>query len=146
MTRLERVQHKFFIWLAARARGTDGTTQLDYHYLLACFNATSLEARRKQFDLVFLKSIFSGTTDSSFLLSCFSLSARRLTRRPSLFDVPFARVCTVKNGMFVRLAASANHFIGVNPSVDLFADVITFKTNVIQFIRSVSSRDSRSLL
>ena len=123
LTRLERVQHKFLIWLAARARGTDGTPQLDYHSLLAYFNVTSLEARRKQFDLVFLKSIFSGATDSSFLLSCFSLSTRRLTRRPSLFYVPFARVSTVKNGMFVRLAASANCFCDFGYHVDFFADL-----------------------
>ena len=147
LIRLERVQHKFLIWLAARARGTDRTTQLDYVSLLDYFNVTSLEARRKQFDLVCLKNIFSGTTDSSFLLGCFSLSTRRLTRKPSLFHVPFARVFTVKNGMFVRLAASANGFVSGNPHVDFFADnLITFKKHVLQFVRSASSRDSRSLL
>ena len=143
LNRLERVQHKFLIWLAARARGTDGVSDLDYHSLLAYFSVTSLESRRNQFDLVFLKSLFSGTTDSSFLLSCFSLSARRLTRKPSLFYVPFARVSTVKTGMFVRLAVSANRFLDLNQNVDFFADnFITFKTHVTNFIKGVSGQAS----
>ena len=143
LNRLERVQHKFLIWLAARARGTDGVSNLDYHSLLVYFSVTSLESRRNQFDLVFLKSLFSGTTDSSFLLSCFSLSARRLTRKPSLFYVPFARVSTVKTGMFVRLAVSANRFIDLNQNVDFFADnFITFKTHIINFIKGVSGQAS----
>ena len=38
-----------------------------------------------------------------FLLRCFSLSAPvRVIRPPSLLSVPYARVVTVKDGLFVR--------------------------------------------
>ena len=46
LKRLERVQHKFLMWLAARASGTDRYTCLDYHHLLQFFHVSSLEARR----------------------------------------------------------------------------------------------------
>ena len=38
LQQLESVQHKFLIWLAARARGTDGCTRLDYQDLLNTFH------------------------------------------------------------------------------------------------------------
>ena len=133
LNRLERVQHKFLTWLATRARGTDGLTGLEYRDLLGFFHVQSLEARRTQFDLLFLKGIYSGRIDSSYLLGCFPLHvSRRLTRNFSLFSVPFARLSSVKTGTFTRLATQANRFLQQNPQVDFFLDnFITFKASVV---------------
>ena len=123
LKRLERIQHKFLLWLAARAGGADRPASLEYSHLLSFFNILSLEARRTKFDLLYLRNIFSGGIDSSFLLSCFALHVpSRMTRKISLFSVPYARVATVKAGTFVRLVAEANDFMGQYPQVDFFAD------------------------
>ena len=91
--RLERVQHKFLMWLACRTRGTDRFVSLEYPRLLTAFNISTLEARRVQFDLIFLRNIFAGRISSSFLVGCFGLHVpQRATRQVTLFHVPFARV------------------------------------------------------
>ena len=139
LKRLERVQHKFLVWLAARARDTDRLAGLEYRNLLNSFHVPSLEARRVQADLVYLRKIVSGKTDYSFLLSCFSLHIpRRPTRNNSMFNVPFARVSTVKMGTFVRLVTLANAFILKNPQVDFFVDgFVIFKSSVLAYVANM---------
>ena len=101
----------------------------------------TLAARSTQCDLIFLRNIFFGKTDSSFLIGCFSLHVPgRPTQNTSLFRVPFARDSTVKTGTFVRLAMTTNDFIRRNPRADLFADdVVGFKSSVVTYATSVSS-------
>ena len=142
LKRLERVQHKFLMWLAARAGGTDRSICLEYCHLLHFFHVSSLGARRTQFDLLFLKSIYSGRIDSSFLLASFALHVpSRPTRNVQLFNVPFARVSTVKTGTFTRLAAQANDFIARNPQVDFTSDTfISFKSFVVVHCRNMPLR------
>ena len=137
LKRLERVQHKFLTWLATRARGTDGLASREYRDLLSFFDVQSLEARRTHFDLMYLRNIFSGKIDSSYPLGCFSLHVpRRPTRNVSLFNVPFARVSSVKTGTFTRLANQANDFIRLNPRVDFFSDSFSeFKASVVAFAK-----------
>ena len=139
LSRLERVQHKFLIWLNRRARGADGSTSLDYRQLLNVFNVPTLEARRVQFDLLFLRNILSCKIDSSFLLTCFGLHVpSRTTRKSVLFHVPFGRVLTVKSGTFCRLATLANAFIRHSKEVDFFSDDFSaFKSSVLDYIRSL---------
>ena len=136
LARLERIQWKFLMWLSFRVRGTDRFARFnrqDYLDLLSAFSMTSLEARRTLHDLVYLRNVFSGKIDSSFLLSCFSLHVpSRSTRNVSLFSTPHARVCTVKTGTFVRLPTLANSFISENPHVDIFCDSFRdFKSSVV---------------
>ena len=135
LKRLERVQHKFLLWLAARARGTDRPASLEYRDLLRFFNVVPLDARRTQFDLLYLRNIFSGGIDSSFLLGCFALHVPcRPTRNIRLFSVPYARVSTVKAGTFVRLATEANEFISQTSHVDFLSDgFTTFKACVVAY-------------
>ena len=139
LQRLERVQHKFLMWLSARARGADRLTSLEYRDLLHYFHVPSLEARRKQLDLVFLRNIFTSKVDSSFLTGCFFLHVPgRTVRNVSLFYVPFARVSTVKTGVFVRLPTLANDFIRRYPQIDFFVErFATFKTSVLNYVGSV---------
>ena len=70
--RLERVQHKFLMWMATRSRQTV-THSLAYDELMRSFSIPNLKARRLQYDLVFLRNIYRGQVDSPFLLSCFPL-------------------------------------------------------------------------
>ena len=133
LNRLERVQSKFLSWLSTRARGTDRSVSRDSSSLLTVFNMMSLEARRTQSDLVYLRNVFSGRIDCSYLLGCFGLHVpSRSTRNSRLFSMPYARVSTVKSGTFTRLPALANSVIDRNPDVDFFSDSFsTFKSSVI---------------
>ena len=140
LKRLEGVQHKFLTWLASRARGTDGlsTSSIEYRDLMDFFHVQSLASRRTQFDLMYIRNVFSGKVDSSFLLNCFSIHVpRRQTRDTSLFSVPFARVTTVKTGTFIRLPTQANAFIRQNPQVDFFSDTYrAFRSAVFAYVTS----------
>ena len=137
LNRLERVQHKFLMWLACRTRGTDRSVNLEYPRLLMAFNITTLEARREQLDLMFLRNVFIGKVDSTFLVGCFGMHVpRRPTRQAVLFHVPFARVSSVKTGLFSRLCTVANSFLGFSPQVDfLSGDFKTFRSCLLAYIR-----------
>ena len=139
LKRLERIQHKFLSWLAVRARGTDRPASLENHDLLKFFSITSLEARRIKSDILYLKNILSGRIDSSYLLGSFALHVPcRPTRKVRLFHVPYARVGTVKAGIFIRLAAEANDFISRYPQVDFLSDrFITVKSIVEAYCRNL---------
>ena len=138
--RLERVQHKFLMWLACRTRGADRFASLEYSRLLASFSVPTLEARRVQFDMMFLRNIFTGKIDSPFLLECFGIHVpQRTTRQTVLFHVPFARILTVKMGTFCRLRNLANAFINHSPQVDFLSpDFVTFKSCLLTYIRTLS--------
>ena len=47
----------------------------------------------------------------------------RSTRQQVLLHVPYARVSTVKEGLFVRLPRSVNSFLSQRLNVDLFCDM-----------------------
>lgn len=119
--RIERVQHKFLMWLSAHTFGAPQT--LDYNRLLSHFSLCSLGARRTQLDLAFLARVFKDQIDSCMLRSCFGLAApSHPTRQLVLFSVPYARVETVKSGLFCRLPRELNEFLRKFPDVDFFAD------------------------
>ena len=99
--RVDRVQHKFLIWLLTHTSGQ--TSSLSYRDLLHHFHLPSLKARRVQHDLLFLRNVLQARYDSSLLLRSFSLHVpARSTRTPTLFTVPRARVNTVMCGYFVE--------------------------------------------
>ena len=63
----------------------------------------------------------------------------RPTRKVRLFDVPYARVGTVKAGIFIRLATEANDFISRYPQVDFLSDrFITVKAFVEAYCRDLT--------
>ena len=107
MNRVERIQHKFLMWLCARSRVNNVT--LEYGDLLQCFGLCTLAARREQHDVMFIRNIHRQAIDSSFLLSQFPLAAPgRLLRNRNTSQVPRARVNTVKNGLFARIPELSN--------------------------------------
>ena len=119
--RIRRIEHKFLMWLNAHCRNTSAS--LSYGDLLKHFKLTSVYARRAQHDIMFIRNIFKGRILSSFLLQAFSLSVpgRATRQQPSmLIAVPFARVNTVKEGLFVRLPRQLNRFLESLPAVDMF--------------------------
>ena len=97
LTRVERVQHRFLMWLASHMQPTCGS--LDYDRLLVFYDVRSLRARRVQADVLFLTKLFRGLISSPYLLQCFSLHIpSRITRIAAftLFDVPRDRVNAVQ--------------------------------------------------
>ena len=120
LRRLERVQHKFLIWLAHKS--DKPSTNLDYSSLLNHFQVHSIKSRFAVYDLTFLHNLFHNRLDAPDLLGAFALSApARVTRSPSLWAVPFARVDTVLWGLFRRVPQQCNMFLRACPSVDFFA-------------------------
>ena len=70
--RADRVQHKFLLWLNRHT--TVPYPSLSYNSLLINhFGIPSLSARRVQYDLLFLRNVFSGKINSADLVAQFSL-------------------------------------------------------------------------
>lgn len=120
LARLESIQNKFMMWLCCRCRITD--VPLRYDALQRRFGLVPLSKRREHHDLMFIRNIHRHTIDSSYLLEKMSLAVPvRHTRRHALFHVPYARVNTVKRGLFVRLPVSCNEFLNANHETDLWS-------------------------
>ena len=123
LDRIERVQHKFLLWLAHRTATGRQARDLSYDALLDLFKLQTLASRRQQHDIVFLHNIIQGRCDSMYLLSRFSIRVpSRSTRYRAAFFEPVARVNTIKNGMFCRLPRLTNDFLVRCPTVDMFCD------------------------
>ena len=139
MGRLERVQHKFLMWIAHRSRNVD-TRSLNYEQLLKAFDVPTIKARCLQYDLVFLRNVYSGQVDSPHLLNCFPLHVpARATRSLTLFAVPYARVNAVKSGVFNRLAEEMNCFLRHVPEADVFnLNMYSFKKCVHSYLVAMS--------
>ena len=133
LKRLERVQHRFLTWLAFRSDRP--SADLGYEALLAHFNMCSVKARFIQHDVMFLYNVHHGRIDCPDLVSMFGLSVpSRLTRNPSLWAIPFARVNTVLRSLLCRVPAHTNSFLGSGSSADLFTSTHhSFLTGVRTF-------------
>ena len=136
--RIDRVQHKFLIWLISNTASGQATS-LAYNDLLNHFHLPSLASRRVQHDLLFIRSLFNAKLDSHILLRSFYLHApTRSIRTLRLFYEPRPRVNTVKRGLFIRVPQLVNSFLRKVPQADLFADAAgTFKTHVLNYISCV---------
>ena len=136
--RIERVQHKFVMWLSAHVYGAPQS--LEYSRLLSHFSLCSLSVRRAQHDLMFLARIFKHKIDSSILRSYFGLAVpSRATRQLTLFAVPYARVDTVKLGMFCRLPRLMNVFLQRCPEADLFHDSLcSIRSCIIRYVKTMA--------
>ena len=137
--RIRRIEHKFLMWLNAHCR--QSSSSLAYDDLLKHFKLTAALARRAQHDIMFIRNIFRGRISSSFLLKSFSLNVPgRATRQQTsmLMRVPFARVNTVKEGLFARLPRRVNHFTERHPGADMFADSYScFRRQVKLYVSSL---------
>ena len=144
VVRIERVQHKFLMWLATHSEPS--CTDLDYGRLLSFYNIRHLYARRAQSDIMFVCKLFKGFISSIHLLDCFAIHVpARTTRAASatLFSVPSAksrwsRVNTVVNGLFVRGPQLINNLVQFSPQCDVFHDTLgQLKCNTVKFISTL---------
>ena len=135
--RIDRVQHKFLIWLLSNT-ASGHASSLEYRDLLNHFRIPSLASRRVQHDLLFIRNIFNSRVDSLILMHGFSLHApTRSVRTRKLFYEPRPRVNTVKRGLFLRVPQLVNSFLRSIPEADFFADASgTFKAHVLKYISS----------
>ena len=133
--RVDRVQHKFLMWLLSHT-SSGHVSSLSYQNLLQHFRLPSLTSRRTQHDLLFIRNVFQLRIDSAELLASFSLHIpARSTRANKLFSEPRARVTTVQSGLFCRLPRVANIFLNTTNNVDIFADnFYTFKYSVTKYV------------
>ena len=137
LARLERLQHRFLMWLGAK---THSRCLMDYASLLEHFRCPSIKGRFVQTDLKFLRSVFAGRLDCGHLVTMFSLHVPgRRSRQTGLFNVPFGRVESVKNGFSVRVPKLANDFLRNHPSVDFFLPSHHYNANIRAYSRSLGT-------
>ena len=136
MKRIERVQHKLLMWMCARCRVTG--PKLQYEELMDFFGVGTLAARRKQLDIMFIRNVHRHVIDSPFLLSTFPLALpTRLLRTRILFNTPYARVNTVKYGLFCRISRSCNAFLDANRDIDVWLNsAAKLKKSVIAYVHT----------
>ena len=134
LRRLERLQHRFFMWLGSKTQAT--CPPLDYKSLLELFRCQSVRSRFIQTDLLFMRSVFGCHVDCTDITGMFPLSAPvRRTRHPELFHVPrrCGRVDTVKRGFLVRLPQLANTFAESSPDTDFFLPSCSVRSDMVKF-------------
>ena len=133
LKRIERIQHKFLIWLAVHS--SKPCSSLNYDVLQLHFNVLSIDRRLALNDFNFIHNVFSGRINSPNILSMFSLAvpSGRTRSRPVLRE-PTARVETIKNGMFCRLPRLVNGLCAKQPSADLFGIKSAFKREARAFV------------
>ena len=139
LERLERIQHKFLMWLAAHTHLPQQHLSFSYNDLLDHFKIASLSKRRLKADILFIYKILISRIDSTFLLGNFPLHVpQRRTRegRNQLLHISFGRVETVKNGLFTRAARAFNDHISFCPSADPFNSTFSsFRSTIVKYVR-----------
>ena len=137
--RLQRIEHKFLMWLNAHCRLQ--SPSMAYADLLSHFNLVSVSSRRTHHDLMFIYNVFNGKISSSLLLQSFSINVpSRFTRQQShtLLHVPYARVNTIKEGLYTRLPRQLNKFADKCPNADVLADSrLQFRSKVKMYVAAL---------
>ena len=136
--RIDRVQHKFLMWLLSYTL-SGYAPSLSYENLLHHFRLPSLSSRRMQHDIIFIRNIFRLNFDCADLLASFALHIpTRSTRAYKLFNEPRARVNTIQSSLFCRLPRVANSFLNKCNRVDVFNDTFhAFKRAVIRYVNEM---------
>ena len=100
---------------------THSRRSMGYASLLQHCLCAAIKARFVQADLKFMRSVFVDRLDWGHLVSMFSVHVpSRRCRQTGLFNVPFGRVDTVKNGWTVRVPRLVNDFLCKYPGEDFF--------------------------
>ena len=141
LARVDRVQHKFLIWLQHHSVSGHAPS-LSYKDLLRQYKIPSLAARRVQHDLLFVRNVFHNRLDAPNLIENFPLHVpTRSTRSQNLLHVPRGRVNTVLRGLFCRLPRVTNEFLATRDvEADLFADLFsTYRCHVKKYVATLQS-------
>ena len=132
LARLERLQHRFLMWLGAKTQ--PHCPPMDYVSLLEYFNVTSIKARFIQADIMFMHNILHHRIDSNHLVTLLGLNVPgRRSRHTGLFYEPFGRVNTVKNSLVSRIPRTCNLFLQHNPSLDFFHSSASFRRDALEY-------------
>ena len=132
LVRLERLQHRFLMWMAGRTQVR--CPPMDYSSLLKHFSCPSIKARFIQNDLTFMRAVFCGKLDCIQLVSMFSLSVpTRRSRHTGLFHVPLGRVNTIQRCLLRRLPETTNEFASACPDEGFFNPSAFVKSRVRHF-------------
>ena len=137
LKRLERVQHRFLMWLSYRYRKSD--VSLQYDDLVRAFKVDMLAARRVQHDILFIRNVHHHAIDCSYLLEHMPIHApTRTLRRSNVFYVPFGRINTVKNSIFSRAPQRCNAFLAMHSDVDVWSDTkMAFRRRVTEYVGTI---------
>ena len=135
IARLERIQHKFLMWLGRHSNSP--CASLDYTDLLRHFGVLRIDQRLVLNDLNFVQNVFTGRIDSGDILAMFSLAVPSRTRSKPVLYVPAARVDTIRNGLFCRLPRAVNSLCEKRPTADLFGSRAAFRSQVKAFVSSL---------
>lgn len=144
--KIERAQYRFLRWLYYYVNRQDMTLVTDfpdYSDLLHRFSVTRLDNRRRQYDIMFVSKVFHGKFDSSELLECFPLHVApkliRMTEQArGVMHVKYARVDTIKRGMFVRAPSHINDFLFKCSDVDMFHDTLReFRGKLTAYVKQM---------
>ena len=138
LARLERLQHRFFMWLGANTRTQ--CPSMDYGSLLLHFNTTSIKSRFVHADLMFLHSVLNHRIDCDHLVTLFGLTVPgRRSRHTGLFHEPFARVNTVKGSFIARIPRLCNLLLQHMPDADVFHPSASFKQDALDYAGTLGS-------
>ena len=138
LARLERLQHRFLMWLGARTRSQ--CPPMDYGSLLLHFNTMSIKARFMQADMMFMYKVLHQRIDRDLLVSLFGLNVPgRRSRHTGVFHEPFGRVNTVKNSILARLPRNCNLFLQHSPASDFFHSFAPFRREALEYARTVGT-------
>ena len=134
LRRLERLQHRFLMWLGSMTQTC--CPPLDYASLLELFGCASIKTRLIRCDLMFARSVLSGRLDCTEIVCMFPLSVPcRRTRRPELFHVlrGGGRVNSVQRGFLVRLPQLLNSPTQNSPRTDVFQPSPALRSDIDAF-------------
>ena len=111
---------------------------MDYAALSRLFQCPSIKARFVHSDVRFVRSVFGGRLDCSYLVSKFALLVPgRRSRHTGVLDVPSGRVDTVKRSYLIRVPKLVNEFLRKTPREDLFQSTTYFRANLSEYANSV---------
>ena len=132
LRRLERLQHRFLMWLGYRTQAV--CPPLDYVSLLKMFGCESVKSRFTRCDISYMRSVFGGRLDCPDIVAMFSVSAPyRRTRCPELFHVPRGRVDTVNRGFLIRLPRVVNSLVHSHTDTDFFMPSWCITADIAKF-------------
>lgn len=115
---IERVQNRFFRFMAKQNNVPFNYYNHDYTTLKAMFNVPLLSQRFLYADLLFMFKVINGVISCSNLLSLFGFYVPpRPSRHSQLFQIPIIRTDYQGNSVVNRLRRLTNHY---NSNIDFF--------------------------
>lgn len=118
---LEKVQHKFFRYLAFKLKIP--SHEINYNTLMTNYNIPNLKSRREQADLIFLQKLINYKIDCPELLCLLNFKVPKYnTRNNFTFPIEHYQHNFLKNNGISRIQSTSNKF----SDIDLFFHSTSF--------------------